>query len=57
MSTILSPYYHPDANHSMTKGLMHREAVGGLWDELGVLQFDFLLSKGLEAHHKVLDLG
>ena len=35
----------------------HREFVGGLWEELGVLQFDFLKNHGLEAHHKLLDVG
>lgn len=38
MSMPLSPYYHPDANQSMVEGMMHREAVGGLWDELGALR-------------------
>jgi cyclopropane fatty-acyl-phospholipid synthase-like methyltransferase len=35
----------------------HREFVGGLWEEMGALQFDFLLSRGLQETDKVLDLG
>jgi SAM-dependent methyltransferase len=35
----------------------HRDVIGGLWDEIGKLQFDFLVSEGLRPHHKLLDLG
>lgn len=35
----------------------HREFVGGLWDELGQLQFDFLVDAGLQTHHSLCDLG
>lgn len=36
---------------------LHRDFVGGLWQELGQLQFDFLQQFGLQPHHKLLDLG
>jgi SAM-dependent methyltransferase len=32
-------------------------AVGGLWEELGRLQVEFLVSRGLKPNHKMLDLG
>jgi Methyltransferase domain len=32
-------------------------AVGGLWDELGVLQIEFLRSRGLRPEHALLDYG
>jgi SAM-dependent methyltransferase len=32
-------------------------AVGGRWEEIGRLQFDFLLRRGLRPHHRLLDLG
>lgn len=32
-------------------------AVGGLWEEMGKLQFDFLLKQGLQPHHRLLDIG
>lgn len=35
----------------------HREIVGGLWDELGALQFEFMKSQGLQPHHRLLDVG
>ena len=34
-----------------------QEAVGGMWDEIGSLQFDFLRRQGLAPHHRLLDLG
>jgi hypothetical protein len=37
--------------------LWHRKAVGGLWDEIGRLQFDYFVSQGLVPHHRLLDLG
>lgn len=36
---------------------MHRSAIGGLWDEVGSLQYNFLVQNGLKAHHKFLDIG
>jgi SAM-dependent methyltransferase len=33
------------------------EAVGGMWEEIGKLQFNFLLSRGLQPYHKMLDIG
>jgi len=32
-------------------------AVGGMWEEIGRLQADFLISKGLLPTHKFLDIG
>lgn len=32
-------------------------AIGGLWDEMGARQFDFLVSQGLLPEHKLLDIG
>jgi cyclopropane fatty-acyl-phospholipid synthase-like methyltransferase len=34
-----------------------REKVGGLWEQLGRLQFDYLVSNGLKPHHFLLDIG
>ena len=36
---------------------MHRDLVGGLWDEVGILQFDFLRAQGLLPRHRLLDMG
>lgn len=35
----------------------HRRWVGGAWEEIGQLQFNFLLDNGLLPHHKLLDIG
>jgi SAM-dependent methyltransferase len=35
----------------------HRTWVGGLWDEMGRLQFDFLVAHGLKPHHVFLDIA
>ena len=35
----------------------HREIIGGMWEELGRLQFEFLLRQGLRPEHRVLDVG
>jgi hypothetical protein len=35
----------------------HRQVIGGLWDEIGRLQFEFLTGAGLRPHHRLLDIG
>jgi SAM-dependent methyltransferase len=35
----------------------HRDLVGGLWNEVGTLQLDFLRARGLAPRHKLLDVG
>ena len=35
----------------------HRRFVGGMWEEIGELQFRFLENEGLRAHHRLLDVG
>lgn len=37
--------------------MQHREAVGGMWDEIGLLQFNFMVEMGLKPHHLLLDIG
>lgn len=39
------------------KALGHRAYVGGLWEEIGALQFDFLISQGLLPRHRLVDVG
>lgn len=34
-----------------------KNAVGGLWDEMGKLQFNYLLKNGLKPEHRFLDFG
>jgi SAM-dependent methyltransferase len=35
----------------------HRDFVGGLWAEIGDLQFEFLQQQGLTPQHKLVDIG
>jgi cyclopropane fatty-acyl-phospholipid synthase-like methyltransferase len=35
----------------------HRAFIGGLWEEIGRLQFEFLKARGLKPAHKLLDIG
>jgi SAM-dependent methyltransferase len=35
----------------------HQKAVGGLWQQLGWLQFGYLVGAGLRPHHYFLDVG
>jgi|GEM_PF-395281 SAM-dependent methyltransferase len=35
----------------------HRQFVGGLWDEIGAQQLDFLKRYGLKSDHLLLDVG
>jgi len=34
-----------------------RLAIGGMWDEIGDLQYQFLLSQGLQPEDRMLDVG
>lgn len=36
---------------------IHRERIGGLWDELGQLQYQFLRDQGLQPQMSLLDVG
>jgi cyclopropane fatty-acyl-phospholipid synthase-like methyltransferase len=39
------------------KKIGHRNYVGGMWEEIGTLQFEFLLSKGLKPDSYLLDIA
>lgn len=34
-----------------------RMAIGGIWNEMGEKQFEFMKMRGLEPHHSLLDIG
>jgi SAM-dependent methyltransferase len=50
-------YYMRDLTAIELKLKRHRRYVGGLWDEIGQLQFDFMTSRGLMPGSKLLDVG
>jgi SAM-dependent methyltransferase len=35
----------------------HRDVIGGFWDEIGDLQLQLLIARGLKPHHTLLDVG
>jgi SAM-dependent methyltransferase len=37
--------------------LGHREYVGGMWDEIGKLQYEYILAQGLKPEHVLLDIA
>jgi SAM-dependent methyltransferase len=47
--------------HQLTKAEIrsgaHRDFVGGMWDEIGSLQFEFLKNQGLVPGHRLMDIG
>lgn len=51
-----SPYYSAQARVALRSG-SHREAIGGMWEDMGRRQFDLLLEQGLSEDHRLLDIG
>lgn len=49
--------YGRELNGLEVKLKKHRGMVGGLWDEVGQLQFDFMISRGLTPESTLLDVG
>ncbi|MFG1463575.1 class I SAM-dependent methyltransferase [Xanthobacter sp. DSM 24535] len=54
---FLNPYYDLATIAEAVRLGAHRSVIGGLWDEIGTLQRDFLLGQGLQAHHRLADIG
>lgn len=55
---IVAPFafLDPEGDRGIAKR-GHRGYVGGMWEEIGKLQFDFLLSKGLRPDSHLLDIA
>ena len=49
--------YHRALSDADIDSGAHRDFVGGLWDEIGRLQFDFLVEQGLKPTHTLIDVG
>ena len=39
------------------EGQDHRGVIGGLWEEIGQLQFSYIKAQGLKPNHRLLDIG
>ncbi len=48
---------HYEAKRSDFADASHRSYVGGMWEDLGALQFDDLVGQGLRPSHRLLDIG
>ncbi|MGE0431357.1 MAG: cyclopropane-fatty-acyl-phospholipid synthase family protein [Planctomycetota bacterium] len=57
MNASINGYYDRARIDGLVAEGQHRAAVGGLWDEIGRLQFDFVVSHGLTPTSRVLDVG
>jgi len=52
-----SPYYNLDTIARDVARGHHRNIIGGLWDEIGRLQFDFVVENGLRRDQRLIDIG
>ena len=52
-----SYYYDSDFIKNQAATGKHRNIIGGLWEELGDLQINFLKAQGLSPEHRLLDVG
>lgn len=53
----INNYYERELTLAEIAAGEHRSFVGGLWDEIGSLQFEFLLERGLLPSHRLIDIG
>lgn len=53
----LSPYYNLDQVAANVRKGQHREIIGGMWEEIGRLQLDFLIKQGLKPQDRLVDIG
>ncbi|WP_262689852.1 class I SAM-dependent methyltransferase [Kordiimonas aestuarii] len=54
---MFSHYYDKDRIASLVGEDNHRGVIGGLWEEVGVMQFALLRQHGLRPDHRLLDIG
>lgn len=55
---VVDKVRHKNPEENRPSGIdWHREGVGGLWEEIGNLQFDFLVKQGLRPDQYFLDIG
>lgn len=50
-------YYSDDTLKEAVEAGRHRQVVGGLWEEMGALQLDFLKRQGMTPSDTLLDIG
>jgi len=55
--TNISTYFDAEKITKSVEEGRHREIIGGMWDEIGLLQFEMMREQGLRPQHKLLDIG
>jgi cyclopropane fatty-acyl-phospholipid synthase-like methyltransferase len=53
----ISHYYNLRKIRKAARKGRHRDTIGGYWDSIGRLQFDYLKENGLIPENKLLDIG
>jgi predicted TPR repeat methyltransferase len=53
----ISYYYDKDWVQAAVARGEHRALIGGMWDEIGRLQFNFLRNSGLTPSNRLFDIG
>lgn len=56
-STGPNAYYDADMVVREVSQKHHRKLIGGAWEEIGKLQFDFLCANGLKPSSTLIDIG
>lgn len=56
-TSCISVYQDTDFVTSSVAARQHREIVGGMWDDIGRLQFEVLRHHGLLPEHRLVDIG
>jgi hypothetical protein len=56
-TALFSPYEDTEHVKQVVASGQHRAVIGGLWEELGLLQADFLKAQGLLPQHALIDIG
>jgi SAM-dependent methyltransferase len=56
MIGYVNPYRRELTADEIAAG-QHRQAVGGMWDQIGRMQRDFLVGRGLRPEHQLVDVG
>lgn len=57
MTDVFSDFYRQQRIAEQASTGAHRKIIGGLWDEIGALQLDYLKANGLTPRSKLLDIG
>lgn len=52
-----SAYDNPEKVKAAIQRGTHRQLIGGMWDEIGQLQLDFLVAQGVQPTDRLLDIG